>query len=88
MSFGFLDVPSGHYVHKGGGQYTVLFVGRNSTNKDEGRPMVCYVSWTKGTPCFRDYEEFVESVEWPDGITRPRFCRAEEVPPPAGTPRT
>lgn len=88
MNFGLPSLPLGHYKHKGGGQYTVLFVGRNSTNKDEGLPMVCYISWTKGTPCFRDYEEFVEPVEWPDGVTRPRFCRVEEAPAGVDTSST
>jgi len=88
MNFSLPTIQPGHYVHKGGGHYTVLFVGRNSTNKDEGSTMVCYVSWTKGTPCFRDYGEFVENVEWPDGVTRPRFCRADLVPLPADTPGT
>jgi len=88
MNFGFPDVPPGHYVHKGGGNYTVTHLVRNSTNKDEGRPMVCYHSWTKGTPCVRDYEEFVEPVEWADGVTRPRFCRADLVPPQPGTSGT
>lgn len=87
-NFGFPDVPPGHYVHKGGGHYTVTHVIRNSTNAAEGRPMVCYHSWTKGTPCGRDYEEFVEPVEWPDGVVRPRFCLAAEVPPEACIPRT
>lgn len=82
------EVPAGHYRHYGGGNYTVLAVGRNSTNKDDGKPMVAYFSWTTGNLCFRDLEEFAEPIEWPDGVTRPRFCRAEEVPPSVGTPHT
>lgn len=78
-NFDLPSLPPGHYVHKGGGHYTVLGLVRNSTNKDDNRPMVHYVSWTKGTPCVRDYEEFVEPVEWPDGVVRPRFCLAELV---------
>lgn len=73
------ELPAGHYRHYGGGNYTVLFVGRNSTNKDDGRPMVAYVSWTTGNVCFRDYDEFVELVRWPDGISRPRFSWAADV---------
>ncbi len=83
-NFGFPDIPLGRYVHKDGGKYTVLGLMRNSTNKDDGRPMVSYVSWSKGTPCCRDYEEFVELVEWPDGVTRPRFC---PVDPSTGEPK-
>lgn len=83
------EVLPGHYRHQKGGNYTVLAVGRNSTNKDDGRPMVSYFSWTTGNLCFRDLEEFVEMVEWPDGVTRPRFSRAEDLPPNAcGTPHT
>jgi len=40
MNFSLPTIQPGHYVHKGGGHYTVLFVGRNSTNKDEGSTMV------------------------------------------------
>jgi hypothetical protein len=73
------SLPPGHYRHYGGGDYTVFCVGRNSTNKDDGRPMVAYFSRTTGNFCFRDYEEFVEPTAWPDGVTRPRFCRADQI---------
>jgi hypothetical protein len=47
VNFGFPELDPGHYRHHKGGDYTVLFVGHNSTNKDVDRPMVCYVPWGK-----------------------------------------
>lgn len=66
-------VEPGPFVHYEGGRYRVLFVARDSTNAREGNRLVVYVSLTYGTINARDEVEFVEPVEWPDGVWRPRF---------------
>ena len=61
------------YDHYKGGKYTVLFVGYESTNARTPGRIVVYVSHTYGQVKCRDFEEFIEEVEWPDGTLQPRF---------------
>lgn len=67
------------YKHFKGGLYTVLFTAEETTNaRKGGNGGVVYVSHTYGTIKYRDLDEFVEEVEWPDGIVRPRFIAVED----------
>ncbi|MBU1292929.1 DUF1653 domain-containing protein [Patescibacteria group bacterium] len=62
------------YQHYKGGLYTVLFVTEETTNERKGNAGgVVYVSHTYGKIKHRDVDEFVEEIEWPDGVVRPRF---------------
>ena len=61
------------YKHYKGGRYLVLHLVEESTNARKGNVGVIYVSLTYGTIKHRDLKEFIEEVEWPDGITRSRF---------------
>lgn len=66
------------YVHhKEGGRYTVLHLVKESTNARAGSIGVVYVSLTTGSIRHRDLTEFIEEVEWPDGVRRPRFVLEE-----------
>jgi hypothetical protein len=66
------------YRHYKGGLYTVLFVAEETTNARKGSSGgVVYVSHTYGTIKYRDLDEFVEEIAWPDGVARPRFVVAE-----------
>jgi hypothetical protein len=62
----------GVYHHYKGGYYRVLFTAITSTNAQQGRPVVVYVSLTKGTIHVRDEEEFHELVNWA-ADEHPRF---------------
>ncbi len=66
-------LPQRVYEHFKGGKYLVLSVAEDSTNARTGNHVVVYVSLTYGTVKVRDLNEFVEEIEWPDGIRRPRF---------------
>lgn len=68
----------GLYRHHRGGLYTLLFVADESTNARIGQTAAVYVSLTNGKIRVRDAGEFFEVVEWPDGVTRPRFVREEQ----------
>ena len=61
------------YKHYKGGRYLVLHLVEESTNARKGNIGVIYVSLTYGTIKHRDLKEFIEEVEWPDNIKRPRF---------------
>jgi len=61
------------YEHFKGGRYLVLFVADDSTNARKGNRLVVYVSLTYGVVKCRDMGEFLEAVEWPDQVVRPRF---------------
>jgi len=61
------------YEHFKGGRYLVLFVADDSTNARSGNRLVVYVSLTYGVVKCRDIKEFLEPVEWPDKVVRPRF---------------
>lgn len=60
----------GIYKHFKGGIYDVLFVGRNSENRDE--EFVVYRSLEKGHVLIRPIKMFFENVER-DGYSGPRF---------------
>ena len=66
------------YKHHKGGRYLVLHVIEESTNTRQGAVGVVYVSLTYGKIKHRDLVEFIEEVEWPDGIKRPRFILEAE----------
>ena len=67
------------YKHYNGGLYTVLFWTEETTNSRKGNNGgVVYVSHTYGKIKYRDFDEFVEDVEWPDGTVRARFVLLEE----------
>lgn len=67
------------YKHYKGGLYTVLFLAEETTNERKGNSGgVVYVSHTYGNIKYRDFDEFTEEVEWPDGINRSRFVLLEE----------
>jgi len=75
------DLKSGEtYVHYKGGLYTVLFVTEETTNARKGNNGgVVYVSHTYGKIKHRDFDEFIEEIEWPDGTMRPRFVLADKT---------
>lgn len=67
------------YKHYKGGLYTVLFLAEETTNERKGNNGgVVYVSHTYGKIKYRDLDEFIEEIEWPDGIVRPRFILSEK----------
>lgn len=74
------EIQSGKtYKHYKGGLYTALFVAEETTNiRKGGSGGVVYVSRTYGKIKYRDLDEFIEEIEWPDGIRRPRFVLVEE----------
>ncbi|MBU2103871.1 DUF1653 domain-containing protein [Patescibacteria group bacterium] len=74
------SIQSGRtYEHYKGGLYTVLFVTEETTNERKGNNGgVVYVSRTYGKIKHRDFDEFTEEVEWPDGAMRPRFILSEK----------
>lgn len=67
------------YEHYKGGRYTVLFVTEETTNARKGNSGgVVYVSHTYGKIKHRDLDEFIEEIEWPDDVVRPRFILFEK----------
>ena len=66
------------YKHYKGGRYLVLCIAEESTNTRVGTRGVVYISLTYGKIKHRDLAEFVEEVQWPDGIKRPRFILEEQ----------
>ncbi len=67
------------YKHYKGGLYTVLFVAEETTNVRKGNNGgVVYVSHTYGNIKYRDFDEFTEEIEWPDGVMRQRFVLLED----------
>lgn len=67
------------YKHYKGGLYTVLFLAEETTNERRGNNGgVVYVSHTYGKIKYRDLDEFIEEIEWPDGISRSRFVLLQE----------
>jgi hypothetical protein len=65
------------YEHFKDGRYLVLFLADDSTNNRKGNKVVVYVSLTYGVVKTRDISEFLEPVEWPDGVSRPRFVLSD-----------
>ncbi len=67
------------YTHYKGGRYVPLHMSIESTNVRDGGVYVVYLSLTYGIVHHRPLEEFIEEIEWPDGITRPRFILEESI---------
>lgn len=45
-------------------------------------PVVIYYAHAHpDSPCVRLASEWIEPIEWPDGVTRPRFCPIGRLPP-------
>ena len=68
-----MDLKPGIYKHYKGGRYLLLHITEESTNNRPGEQGVVYVSLTYGKIKHRKLEEFIEEVEWPDGVRRSRF---------------
>ena len=65
------------YNHHKGGKYLVLSIAEDSTNARKGKRVVIYISLTYGVVKCRDFDEFIEMVEWPNGEKRSRFILAK-----------
>lgn len=63
-------VNPGLYNHFKGGRYRVLMTAIDSETQQES---VVYVSLDHGTVWVRPASMWIEAVEWPDGVKRPRF---------------
>lgn len=60
--------------HYKGGRYLILDDDViESTNARVGNVVVVYFSLEKATWHTRDYNEFYQTVQWPDDRLRPRF---------------
>lgn len=70
------NVDPGLYVHAKGDRYRVLFTGTHSETLE---PMTIYLSMETGEIWVRPESMWNNEVEWPDGIKRPRFTKAEDV---------
>lgn len=59
------DMSPGQYVHnkKTHGNYAVMNIYFNTTNKDDGQVMVAYTSFTQQFIFVRDLEEFLIKFE-------------------------
>lgn len=68
------------YQHYKGEKYLVLFVLQDETNERVGNKIVVYRAVDDGKVFARDYSQFTEVVEWPDGKKRPRFSSLETKP--------
>jgi hypothetical protein len=66
------------YKHYKGGRYYVFCISEESTNVREGNRAVVYFSLDKAIFHHREPAEFVEEIEWPDGVRRPRFVLEEK----------
>lgn len=67
------------YRHYRGGTYTLLYVARNSEQRDQ--EMAVYVSHLRKQVWVRPWAMFNEEVQWPDGARRPRFVPISEEAP-------
>lgn len=59
------------FKHYQGGTYTLLMVARNSEQREE--LLAVYVSHQTQQIWVRPWLMFNEPIQWPDGVTRPRF---------------
>ncbi len=64
------------YRHYRGGTYTLLYVARNSEDRDQ--ELAVYVSHLRQQVWVRPWAMFCEEVEWPDGVRRARFVAIGE----------
>lgn len=68
-------ITPGIYRHYKGNHYWVIGI---AAIHDTDRILVVYTSSMaadNGHLLLRDYADFLAPVEWPDGVTRPRFVR-------------
>jgi hypothetical protein len=65
------------YRHYKGGTYTLLYVARNSEQRDQ--ELAVYVSHERQQVWVRPWSMFNELVQWPDGVQRPRFTPLQDV---------
>lgn len=65
------------YLHYKGGLYSIVAVALNATNAADGTEVVVYKSQKDGAVYVRNMDEFLELIEWPDGVTRSRFVPAD-----------
>lgn len=68
------------YRHYKGGTYTLLYVARNSEQRDQ--ELAVYTSHARQQIWVRPWDDpdcgFTNEVEWPDGVRRPRFTLITE----------
>jgi hypothetical protein len=69
------------YRHYKGGTYTLLWLARLSEDREQR--VVVYVSHETSAIWVRPLEMFIEPVQWPDGLMRPRFTLLSLAPSPA-----
>jgi hypothetical protein len=73
--------PGDVLVHfKRGTRYQVVDMLDDATNARKGNTIVLYRSLHDGRLYPRDLGEFLEQVEWPDGVKRARFVPEAEAP--------
>ena len=64
---------SGVYLHQKGNRYRVIGTALDTTNARSGSEVVIYQPLDGSARYCRDLKEFIEEIEWPDGVVRPRF---------------
>lgn len=64
------------YKHFKGGMYRMLFLGRDCTTLES---VVTYMSLKDGQIWIRKESEWNDQIQWPDGVTRTRFVRIEDL---------
>lgn len=72
------SIKNSEYQHFKGGRYVVVGEAIDATNGMERR-VVVYRSVHESTLFVRSVDEFLQEVEWPDGIMRPRFIEAKSL---------
>lgn len=72
------SIKNAEYQHFKGGRYVVVGVAIDATNGMERR-VVVYRSVHESTLFVRSVDEFLQKVEWPDGIMRARFVKANSL---------
>lgn len=79
MSNAFNPREGSDYVHYKGGLYSIVAVALNATNATDGTEVVVYKSQKDGAVYVRNKDEFLQLIEWPDGVTRSRFVPADTL---------
>ena len=70
----------GVYLHQKGSRYRVIGTAVDTTNARDGAAVVVYESENGSAKYCRDLAEFIEPVQWPDGVERPRFIPVADIP--------
>jgi len=65
--------PNTIYEHYKGQSYRIVRIAHDATNGHEEKELVVYESLASGETYVREYSEFVELVQWPNGTHGPRF---------------